>query len=490
MDASTIVPPGTVATARILRSLVFLIGAAILPGLSLAQMDSDGIHWHPPAPGENNVWFAAPNLSTDTVFVFVHGLNSDSRCWLYEENGQPKQYWPYLVWMDERLHRPSVFMAGYRFGTHYTIINAVDDILDSLNDKNALAYPNIVFVAHSMGGIVVRRMLVDYSDRFRHKKLGVLLFASPSGGSHFADMAGSILSFLQLPQSTAVDRLRTNNPYLVELDQEFKDLLDGHNHNQADRLDIAGAEVLEGDNYVGGMQVVDPPSASRYFSYRTLPGDHSSIVKPPTADSPSHQFLVEFYHKYIEQASSQPLVSPALPAIQIKPVPVEMATPPLPPASLPGRDQTWQHFSPRSDDEIKNEIWSFVQAWKSSIEIGDWRALRNFYADRLDRFFGRYNMAADEALQILAEANKYRDRSLALSKQSFLSVTSTEAEVEFEKRYSFSGPYVTTNQGLVKSRLGLARVMGEWKIKSQYDQQICWTSISSNAYDRIPKACE
>ena len=266
-------------------SLKLLILLAVMP-LSFAQMNEDGRTWRSPDPGVNNIWFAR-NPSSDTVFVFVHGIHSDSRCWLYEENGQPKQYWPYLVWQDERLRHPSVFLGGYTFGAHYNIFDAVLELLRNLINQKILDYPNIVFVAHSMGGVVVRRMLCSYVAEFHKSRLGLLLFASPSSGSSWADLA----SFLQ--PGNSVDRLRSEDPYLVELDQEFKTLTSGR------RLNITGAEVVEGDGYLGTpAQVVGRASAARYFDYRTLPGDHSSLVKPQGLGSLSHEFVVDFYGRF------------------------------------------------------------------------------------------------------------------------------------------------------------------------------------------------
>jgi len=122
-------------------STVPKLAIIILATSSFAQMNPDGMSWHPPAPGVNNIWFAR-NPSSDVAFVFIHGLNSDSRCWLYEENGMAKQYWPYLVWVDERLHHPSVFLGGYRFGTNYMIFDAVKELRRSLADSGVLNYHN------------------------------------------------------------------------------------------------------------------------------------------------------------------------------------------------------------------------------------------------------------------------------------------------------------------------------------------------------------
>ena len=283
--------------------------AVLLPSI-LAQMNPDGRTWHSPAPHVNNSWFAR-NPSSDVVFVFVHGLNSDSRCWIYEENGSEKQYWPYLVWADERLDRPSVFLGGYAFGDNYTIFDAVKELRHSLREKGVLDRKNIIFVAHSMGGIVVRRMLINNADNFRSKKIGLLLYASPTGGSELADQAFPLLKFLKLPQTSTADLLATSSRYLIELDQEFADLIDGSSHGVADRLNITGVSVVEGEASVLGTQVVGRASASRYFSYEAIQADHFSIVKPESTSNRSHQILADFYSRFMEEPF-QTVVGPAI----------------------------------------------------------------------------------------------------------------------------------------------------------------------------------
>ena len=159
---------------------------------------------------------------------------------------------------------------------------------------------------------MLRRMLIDYGDNFRMKKLGVLLFASPSGGSHVASDVSPILSFLGLDQSRTADLLKNNSRYLGELDQEFADLIDGSNHHQADRLNITGVSVAEGEaSFLGTEIIVERPSAIHHFSYLTLPADHFSIVKPESLTSRSHDVVADFYSRFTEsfQIQSPPLTT-------------------------------------------------------------------------------------------------------------------------------------------------------------------------------------
>jgi predicted alpha/beta hydrolase family esterase len=58
---------------------------------------------------------------------------------------------------------------------------------DPLLRPPVFSYDNIVFVAHSLGGVVVRYLLNSNREEFVKKNVGVLLYASPSFGSKQAD---------------------------------------------------------------------------------------------------------------------------------------------------------------------------------------------------------------------------------------------------------------------------------------------------------------
>jgi pimeloyl-ACP methyl ester carboxylesterase len=285
---------------------------AITANLGLAQLRPDG-SWALPAA--NNVWFAPPDWSSDTVFVFVHGYNSDSaQCWVYGENGESKQYWPYLVWYDSRLRHPAVFLGGYTLGQRATFRDMATEQLVELQKHDVMRYRNIVFVAHSMGGVIVRRMLTTYARQFAGKKVGVVLFASPSTGSFWAQY-DSVVPLLGFPNPRVVKNLQVDSMYLTDLDQDFKELLDSR------QLNIMGAEAVEGNE-----TVVDRDSGSRYFYYEVIPGTgHFSIVKPPTIHSEAHEFLVRFYQKFQADSPAPENVATAAPPVLSQP-PVQAPT--------------------------------------------------------------------------------------------------------------------------------------------------------------------
>lgn len=257
-----------------------------------------------PNAGTNNVWYQFND--SETVFVFVHGILSDSRtAWFYEDKNDSanSRYWPEMVSGDKTFEKPSIFLGGYyteiQSGS-YDIRDAANDLFEALaipvdgGDLAVLHKKNIVFITHSTGGIVVRHMLTRHVQDFRDKKVGLVLIASPSGGSKDADRFGWLAKLVDHEMGK---ELQWDNPFLTELDKDFKNLVD-------QRLipSLAGIELLENHFILKWLsivkkEVVSRESAGRYFGEPRLLAntDHISAVKPDGPRHPAHMRLRSFY---------------------------------------------------------------------------------------------------------------------------------------------------------------------------------------------------
>ncbi|MGZ5260371.1 MAG: alpha/beta hydrolase [Burkholderiales bacterium] len=75
----------------------------------------------------------------------------------------------------------------------YEISDAAEEVMRALRRRDSLlrelvmAYAKIVFVAHSLGGVVTRYLLEKHREEFKAKKVGLMLYASPSYGSKWGD---------------------------------------------------------------------------------------------------------------------------------------------------------------------------------------------------------------------------------------------------------------------------------------------------------------
>ena len=99
-----------------------------------------------------------------TVVVFVHGvLSNGETCWRHE-NGT---YWPELLSRHQATGDVGIYEFTYHtdfFSGSYNLSDIVDALREHLRLDGVNRARKIVFVAHSMGGIVARRYVVQRFD--------------------------------------------------------------------------------------------------------------------------------------------------------------------------------------------------------------------------------------------------------------------------------------------------------------------------------------
>ena len=170
----------------------------------------------------NPGWFRGRKNCT-SLFIFVHGLNSTaSTCWTGDSNS-----WPNIIVNDDRFNNFDIFLSEYyttpRSGD-FGLADCADQLAISLrntkneNDCTPISYQNIIFIAHSFGGIVTRYWMDNNTLALKGKRIGLVLMASPSTGSIFANFAQYITKFVSHQQR---DELAINSPILVDLDKRF-----------------------------------------------------------------------------------------------------------------------------------------------------------------------------------------------------------------------------------------------------------------------------
>ncbi len=239
---------------------------------------------------------------SDTVFVFVHGILSNAKdCWS-ASNGT---FWPDLVYSDPRFGKPALYLVEYytAIGSgNYGIEDAARDVYARLNIPDVvlrqavMTKPKIVFIAHSTGGLVVRSLLVHHAAAFAAKQMGVVLVASPSRGSEWANQ---IRHFTRAIKNKMADQLRRDDPTMHNLDNDFAEIW----HRNAPTSRWIGLDLFENRFVVRLLRIftrtliVDPTVSTSYFGRANIvPNtDHFSIAKPDNVEHPSHIRLVDFF---------------------------------------------------------------------------------------------------------------------------------------------------------------------------------------------------
>lgn len=293
--------PSKPSRRRLLGWGAALLGGAAVGGLGYAMWRTSS--QTPPAQQAAR-WHTLSNVPSDTAIVFVHGILSGP--------GTAWGNWPDIVAADPRIAtalggRPDIFLAAYHTSADsgpYKMENAADELLMQLRNQSAqgqqavLTRQRIVFIAHSTGGIVVRDVLERFRKDFSGKTIGLVLMASPSRGSAWADRLEMLSN---LAGNKMAQQLSPGNDYLTNLDRRFADFL------QAPDFSITGVDVFEQKLVANAERIVNPDTQSSYFGAPRVAADtdHFTVVKPTTADHPSHLYLVDYLqHKFNTKANS------------------------------------------------------------------------------------------------------------------------------------------------------------------------------------------
>ncbi|MGB0910648.1 MAG: alpha/beta fold hydrolase [Nitrospirales bacterium] len=209
------------------------------------------------------------NESNDVAIVFVHGFG-----------GKPTTTWgqfPNFLLNDSRLHNWDVYSLGYPSSFGLDLVGiwkanpSIDTIANNLITYTKVqfkSYQRLAFIAHSMGGLVVQRALVD-DGNFSRQVGHVFFFGTPSNGLKNA-------LFFQF-WKRQIDNMAEGSPFITDL---------------RDRWDNAFANEQAPFQYwiIAGDQDEFVPRSSSQGGFPddqccVVSGDHLSIVKPKDSNS-------------------------------------------------------------------------------------------------------------------------------------------------------------------------------------------------------------
>ncbi|XP_011352205.1 protein SERAC1 isoform X2 [Ooceraea biroi] len=164
--------------------------------------------------------------------------------------------------------------------TKSTIRERSEDLVARLRMANLGQRP-LVWVGHSMGGLLIKKMLVeewktgDRHDICKNTK-AILFYSTPHRGSHVAALKQTT-QMLVWP-TVEVQELREESPQLLKLNEEFLQMLETY------RIDIVSFTETKPTPVTAlkfPLQFVSCPSADLGVGeFFQIPQDHLSICKP------------------------------------------------------------------------------------------------------------------------------------------------------------------------------------------------------------------
>lgn len=228
------------------------------------------------------------------VIVFVHGLHGSRDSWR-ASNGA---YWPDLVRTDPRFAYSDVDIAEYPTPASHGKMSSVQlaDILwTRLKQDHVWEHREVVFVAHSLGGILVEEMLLRHPAEAARVRF-IVSYGTPHEGSTVARIASlydkdPLLNDL----SDAGD-----NAFLTQLEHNWR----GHDSvNGIHRFCAYESEDTAPENRIGRYlthaRVVGYFSATYGCDVTTPPqeihADHVNMIRPLDRRSAAYDFFYRVY---------------------------------------------------------------------------------------------------------------------------------------------------------------------------------------------------
>jgi pimeloyl-ACP methyl ester carboxylesterase len=229
------------------------------------------------------------------VIVFVHGIHGDRETWR-APNGA---YWPQLIQTDPHFQQSDVVVAEYPTPSmrgQYSTEQLSQILWQGLKRQKVWEHKEVVFIAHSLGGIVTEEMLLNHPAEAAHVPF-IVSYSTPHQGSFVASLAKIYDSD---PLLTDL-RDSNDNSFLMDLEQQWRStpsVTRIHRFCAYEALDTAaGAGV--GRYLRAHTRVVTYYSATYGCDVDTAPqkivADHIDIVRPANRSADAYTFFARVY---------------------------------------------------------------------------------------------------------------------------------------------------------------------------------------------------
>ncbi len=230
------------------------------------------------------------------VIVFVHGLHGDRETWV-APNGA---YWPDMVRVDPRFQKSDVFVAAYPTPSssgQFSTTQLAQRLWKQLKDNRVWDHSEVVFITHSLGGLITEEMLLGHPAEAAKTRF-IVAYATPHQGSFVASLAKIYDSD---PLLTDLSDNNDNN-FLIDLEQHWRSTPAAariHRYCAYEALDTAAGEGI-GKYLRAHTRVVSYYSATYGCDVDTPPqkimADHIGIVKPDGPKADAYTFFARVYH--------------------------------------------------------------------------------------------------------------------------------------------------------------------------------------------------
>jgi pimeloyl-ACP methyl ester carboxylesterase len=266
----------------------------------------------PGAPGEGSTPGPAPTATPkpfesgylhppthDRVVIFVNGVFGDSvSTWTNAASGA---YWPELLSKDPAFLDTDVYVHSFQspmLGNAQEILELAGRLKNYLDATDVIAkHKQVVFVCHSMGGLVVRAYLLD--ARLPPDKIGFLFFfGTPTGGANIAGIAAHLTANPQLANMEPLG----DDTYVKTLREQW---LRSSDDSSLDYPRSVSSYCAYEKKPTWGFTVVPELSATYLCNRATaaIDANHLDLVKPADRNAEPYVALAAAYKNQLGSAS-------------------------------------------------------------------------------------------------------------------------------------------------------------------------------------------
>jgi pimeloyl-ACP methyl ester carboxylesterase len=239
-----------------------------------------------------HVGYLRKNPKNDTVIVFVHGVLGDAvQTWT---NDRTKASFPQLLADDPAFKAVNVYVHGYvspKIKRAQDVEELARRLGDYLNTDGVFKrHKRVVFICHSMGGLIVRAYLLKTLPPADKVPL-IYFFGTPSAGAEAASISALASKNPQFENMKPFER----ESYVSDLAKRWQ--ATGELPNVQYSRKIYSYCAYEVQKYLGYL-VVNELSASHLCNMepRAVDADHMDMVKPENRDAESYRYFASAFN--------------------------------------------------------------------------------------------------------------------------------------------------------------------------------------------------
>lgn len=257
---------------HLMLSVVWLFASSILLTLTAAAQQPD---------------LFVKRKGADKIVIFAHGILGDARGTF--TNDTTHAYWPQLLADDPEMSSFDVLAINYDAGitSGMSIEQIATVVRTTMTDQRIFDdYNEIYFVCHSMGGLVVKRFLIDLwqarSPALEQQVSGVIFISTPAKGANAANYLEMLTRLGGVARPLVDLRSYDVNTYLQILENQWKDYFDKGRRDRVPRAFVAyETQATYGIKVVPQLYSETPQDDRAY----PVSAGHFAIVKPEDRNS-------------------------------------------------------------------------------------------------------------------------------------------------------------------------------------------------------------